>query len=90
MTLSKKTSSSNALENNGCKYPVLSIGQNFTIDYGKQQSLYGKWQVVENEKAPFYLCSRILENGQVSKRRSADHRRQFFEAEIYYALTKKE
>lgn len=90
MTLSKKTSSNNALGNNGCKYPILSIGQNFTIDFGKQRSLYGEWQVVENEKAPFYLCSRILENGQVSKRRSADHRRQFFEAEIYYALTKKE
>ncbi|ANU24093.1 hypothetical protein [Planococcus donghaensis] len=90
MKLSKKKSTANIVENTGCKYPVLSVGQKFTVDYGKQKSLYGKWQVIENDKAPFYLCSRILENGQVSKRRSADHRRQFFEAEIYYALTKKE
>lgn len=90
MEISKKTSSNNTSENNACKHPILSIGQNFTIDFGKQQSLYGNWQVVENDKAPFYTCYRVLENGQLSRRRSADNRRQFFEAEIYYAMTKKE
>lgn len=73
----------------GCKYPVLPVGQNFIVDFGSQQTLHGKWQVVENDEAPFYLCSRVFENGKLSRRRSADHRRKFFEAEIYLALKEK-
>lgn len=73
----------------GCKYPVLPVGQNFIMDFGSQQALHGTWQVVENEEAPFYLCSRVFENGKLSRRKSADHRRKFFEAEIYLALNKK-
>ena len=73
----------------GCKYPVLPVGQNFTVDFGSQQTLHGTWQVVENDEAPFYLCSRVFENGKVSRRKSADHRRKFFEAEIYLALKEK-
>ncbi|WP_223635700.1 hypothetical protein [Planococcus sp. 4-30] len=69
-----------------CKYPVLPVGQNFLVDFGSQQALHGKWQVVENTEAPFYLCSRVFDNGELSRRKSADHRRKFFEAEIYRAL----
>lgn len=72
-----------------CKYPVLSIGQNFIVDFGSQPALHGKWQVVDNAEAPFYLCSRVFESGELSRRKSADHRRKFFEAEIYHALDEK-
>lgn len=72
-----------------CSYPVLPVGQNFVLDFGSQRTLHGKWQIVENEEAPFYLCSRVFDNGTVSRRKSADHRRRFFEAEIYLALNKK-
>lgn len=69
-----------------CKYPVLDVGQKFFVDFGSQLALHGTWQVVENDEAPFYVCQRVFENGTVSRRKSADHRRKFFEGEIYRAL----
>lgn len=71
-----------------CSHPVLPIGQNFVLDFGSKETLHGKWQVVENDEAPFYLCKRVFENGTLSRRKSADHRRKFFEKEIYLALGK--
>ncbi|EIM06955.1 hypothetical protein A1A1_08304 [Planococcus antarcticus DSM 14505] len=88
MDISKKLTSSKTSAKVECKYPVLPNGQNFVVSFGSQQSLHGNWQVVDNVEAPFYLCSRVFENGILSKRRSADHRRKFFEAEIYLALQK--
>lgn len=72
----------------GCKYPVLPNGQKFFVDFGSQQALHGNWQIIDNEEAPFYFCGRVFDNGTLSKRKSADHRRKFFEAEIYLALKK--
>ncbi len=88
MTLSKKTSANNQSEKVACKYPVFPIGQKFTVDFGSQNSIHGNWQVAENDNAPFYMCRRVFESGKVSRRKSADHHRQFFEAEIHYALDK--
>lgn len=73
-----------------CQYPVLPVGQNFVVDFGRQKALHGKWQIVVNDEAPFYLCQRVFENGTLSRRKSADHRRKFFEREIYLALEKEE
>ncbi len=81
-------SNHNPSEKAGCNFPILPVGQNFLIDFGRQESIYGTWQIVSNEHAPFYMCRRVYKNGEVSRRKSADHRRQFFEAEIYYALNK--
>ncbi|MDQ0428682.1 hypothetical protein QOZ98_001508 [Planomicrobium stackebrandtii] len=69
-----------------CKYPLVPVGQNFIVDFGGQPSLHGTWQVAENDEAPFYLCKRVFKNGIVSRKKSADHRRKFFEREIYRAL----
>ncbi|ANU26154.1 hypothetical protein [Planococcus versutus] len=88
MTSPKKTSANNQSEKIACKYPVYPIGQNFFVDFGSQESIYGNWQVAENDNAPFYMCRRVFESGNVSRRKSADHYRQFFEAEIHYALNK--
>ncbi|MBT2569635.1 hypothetical protein [Planococcus sp. ISL-110] len=88
MDISKKTSNDKQATPE-CKYPVLPVGQKFSVDFGGQQSLHGNWQVAENDEAPFYLCKRVFENGTLSRRRSADHRRQFFESEIYRALGEK-
>lgn len=87
MDTSKKTSSED-LVSVQCKYPVLPIGQNFLVDFGGQPSLHGIWQIAENDEAPFYLCKRVFKNGTVSRKRSVDHRRKFFEHEIYLALNK--
>ena len=88
MDISKKKSSDTPAES-VCKHPVFPVGQNFVVDFGGQQSLHGTWQVVENDEAPFYLCKRVFKNGTLSKRRSANHRRKFFESEIHRALGEK-
>lgn len=88
MDIPKKTSGDKPAKAE-CKHPVVPVGQNFIVDFGGQPSLHGNWQVAENDEAPFYLCKRVFENGTLSRRKSADHRRIFFESEIYRALGKK-
>ncbi len=90
MSLSKRLYESGFVGEIECKYPLLEVGQRFTVNFGYQKNLVGTWEIVSNEQSPLYLCNRVLKNGNLSRSRSLDNYRRINESVIYRALDQKE
>ncbi|WP_042348232.1 hypothetical protein [Bacillus massiliigorillae] len=69
-----------------CKKALLNVGVRFEYFETRVKITHGTWEIISNEKAPYYLCRKVLKNGNLSSSKTLQNQRNFSESEIYRVL----
>jgi hypothetical protein len=83
MSFTKRALEEGWRENPTCKQPLLEVGRRFFYNLSNIKITHGTWEIVSNERAPFYKCKRVLKSGKLSSSKSLENLREFYEIEIY-------
>jgi hypothetical protein len=83
MSFTKRAYEEGWRESSTCKQPLLEVGKRFSYDLSNIKITHGTWEIVSNERAPFYKCRRVLKNGKLSSSNSLENLREFYESTIY-------